>query len=216
MSITISTGAVFAIASTYGTVSAMSAITNATEAVATLAAGHGVVVGDYLEITSGWGRLNGQLVRAKTVVTNDVTLETINTVSTTNYPAGTGTGSVRRITAWTNLSQIKDSSVGGGAMAYADVTALDDVVARQVPTIRAPVSLSLTVFDDPALGWYSAVTTASDGAVATGLRITFPNNSKLVANAYWSLQKTPDIVKNEALTSKLDLTYAAAPVRYAT
>jgi hypothetical protein len=78
---TLSTGAILSIAKTYGTSSNMTAITNAAEAVATLAAGHGVVVGDFLEVTSGWDLLNGRIVRAKTVATNDITFETINTTS---------------------------------------------------------------------------------------------------------------------------------------
>ena len=75
MSVTIATGTTFAYASTYGSSANMTAITNASEAVATLGAGHGVVVGDYLEVTSGWDRLTGRIVRAKTVATNDVTFE---------------------------------------------------------------------------------------------------------------------------------------------
>ena len=106
MSITLATGTLVAIASTYGAAVNMTAISNAAAAVATLAAGHGVVVGDFLEVTSGWDRLNGRIVRVSAVSTNDVTFEGINTVSTSLYPAGTGTGTIRRITAWTNLSQI--------------------------------------------------------------------------------------------------------------
>ena len=99
MSKTLATRIKFSIAKTYASSVSMTALTNAAEAVATLGAGHGVVVGDYLELTSGWGLLNGKVVRAKTVVTNDVTLEGINTVSTTKFPTGTGIGSIRRITA---------------------------------------------------------------------------------------------------------------------
>lgn len=86
MAIIIATGTGVDIASTYGASVNMTAITNATEAVATLAAGHGVVVGDFLEVTSGWQRLTGRIVRVKTVATNDVTLESINTSSTSLFP----------------------------------------------------------------------------------------------------------------------------------
>jgi hypothetical protein len=216
MSITLTTGTILAIASTYGASVNMSALTNATEAVATLAAAHGVVVGDYLEVTSGWGRLDKRIVRAKTVVTNDVTFELINTVSTTTYPAGTGVGSIRRITAWTNLSQVKDLSVSGGDMQFADITAIDDVVSKQAPTIRSPVSMSLTTFDDPTLGWYTTVTSADDSRTPTGLKMSMPNGSKLVANAYWSVQRVPMVATNDALKTSIALTYASEPVRYPT
>lgn len=216
MAITLATGSVISVAKTYGSSSTMSAITNATEAVATLGAGHGVVVGDYLEITSGWGKLDKRVVRAKTVATNDVTLEGINTSSTTTFPSGSGIGSIRRITAWDNLSQIKDISSSGGDQQFADITAIDDLVERKVPTIRSAVTMNMTVFDDPTLAWYATVTAASDTSTPAALRISLANGSKLVANAYWSLQKVPTITKNEALGTTISLAYAADPVRYST
>lgn len=216
MSITLSTGAIFAIAKTYGSVVTMSAITNAAEAVSTLGAGHGVVVGDYLEVTSGWGRLNGRIVRVKTVATNDITFEGINTTSTTVYPAGTGTGSIRRITAWTNLSQVQEISSSGGDLQFADITAIDDVVAKQMPTIRAPVQMTLTTFDDPTLAWYADVAAADEARTPYGLRISSPNGSKLVANAFWGLQRVPQLATNQPAKTQIGLTYAAEPVRYTT
>lgn len=216
MAITLSTGAIFAIAKTYGSAVNMTALSNAAEAVATLGAGHSVIVGDYLEVTSGWGRLNGRIVRVKAVATNDVTFEGINTVSTTVYPAGTGTGTIRRITAWTNLSQVQEISSSGGEVQFADITAIDDVVAKQMPTIRSPVTMNLTMFDDPTLAWYADVVAADEARSPYGLRISSPNASKLVANAYWNLQRVPQLASNQPAKTQLSLTYAAEPVRYTT
>lgn len=216
MAITLAVGTVAAIASTYGSSVTMSAITNASEAVATLGAGHGVVVGDYLEVTSGWDRLNGRIVRAKTVATNDITFETINTSSTTNYPAGSGTGSIRRITAWTNLSQVtSDISVSGGDLNFADITTIVDVIQKQIPTTRSPISVGLPVYFDASLGWVSTVTTAADTATATALRLSFPNGNKLVANGYWSIQTVPTI-QDSTLRGRVDVSFSASPVLYAT
>ncbi len=216
MAITRATGTLVAIASTYGTAVTMTAITNAAEAVATLGAGHGVVVGDYLEVTSGWDLLSARIVRAKTVATNDVTFEAINTVDVGRYPAGTGVGTIRRITGWTNISQItRDFSVSGGGQNYANITTLVDAIEKQIPTTRSPVEVVLPVYDDPALPWYSVVNAASDSAAATALRMSFPGGSKLVANAYWSLQNVPTI-EDSTLRSQVALSFAAQPTRYAT
>jgi hypothetical protein len=216
MAITLATGTVAAIASTYGTAFTITAITNATEAVATLSASHGVVVGDYLEITSGWDRLNGRIVRAKTVATNDVTLEGINTVSTTNFPAGSGTGTGREITAWTNLSQITPNiSVSGGDLNFADITTIIDSIQKQIPTTRSPISVTLPTFFDASLSWVSTVTTAADAATATGLRLSFPNGNKLVANGYWSIKTVPTI-EDSTLRGEVNISFSAAPVLYAT
>lgn len=215
MAKTLATRTAFSIAKTYGTAVALSAITNATEAVATLAAGHGVVVGDILEITSGWGRLNGRLVRVKAVATNDVTLEGMDTSSTTKFPAGTGTGSIRRITAWDQLSQVKNISTSGGDQQFADATSIEDDVEVKIPTIKSARTMTLEVYDDPTLAWYATVSAADDAASPVGLMIAPPNGSKIVANAYWGLQREPGIQKNEVLTSTISLNFAAPSMRYA-
>jgi len=216
MAITISTGTGVDVAKTYGTSYNITAITNAVEAVATHQVGHGLVVGDIIEITSGWGRLDKRLARVKTVATNDITLEGINTSSTTLFPAGGGTGSSRKITAWDEITQIKEMSVGGGEQQYADVTTITDVTAKQAPTIRSAVALNLTVMDDPALAWYPTVNALSESAGVAGVRMRFPNGSKLFGNGYWSLQKTPNVAKNEAITAKVDVSYISEATRYAT
>jgi hypothetical protein len=46
--------------------------------------------------------------------------------------------------------------------------------------------------------------------------MSFPNGSKLVANAYWSLQRTPSFQSNDSLKSQITLTYSAEAVRYST
>lgn len=214
MAITISTGTTVAIATAYGTAYNMTAITNASEAVATMAAGHGFVVGDFLEITSGWDLLNGRIVRVKAVSTNDITLESINTSSTSLYPAGSGTGSARKVSTWTNVSQIQTVDTSGGDQNYADITTIVDRVQKQVPTTRNAQLIDLTVFFDPSLSYYASAVTASDTSATIGLRIIFPNASRIVANAYISVQKVPSIAANAPLTAQLSFSTYAEPVVY--
>lgn len=216
MSINLATGTQVAIASTYGTGFTITAITNANPAVATLSASHGVTVGDFIEITSGWDLLTKRIVRVSAVATNDVTLEGINTSSTTDYPVGTGTGTGREITAWTSITQVQSVNSGGGEQQYADITTIADRVAKNIPTIRNAQNIDLTVFDDPTLSWYAIVQAAADTVALTGMRIVFPNGSRLLANGYFSLQKTPQIAVNQPLTAQINFSTAADPVRYAT
>ena len=220
--ITLSTGAVVAIAKTYGSSITVTAAANSVAAgftaTTTLTTGsaHGLSSGKYVEITSGWGRLDKRIARCTTGTTGStIVLENVDTFSTARFPTGQGVGSVREVVTWANLSQIKSLSTSGGDQQFADITGLDDVVEKKVPTIRSAVSMELEVFDDPTLSWYADVTVASDASTPYGVRITAPNGSVTVANAFWSLMKVPMIAKNEAMTTKLSLSYAADPVRYA-
>lgn len=211
MAKSIGAGSVISIATTYGTLSNMTAISNATEAVATLTAAHGVVVGDYLEVTSGWGKLSSRIVRAKAVSTNDVTFEGINTVSTTDYPAGAGTGSIRRITAWTPVSEVKaDSfSVSGGEQQFTDATPLDSYTEVRLPTIRSAYSVSMAVMDG------SAGLTAARNAGTTPTAFRAANQQFVtVGNGIWSVSDVPSISGQNVTTYKTDVSFVSAPKTY--
>jgi len=219
MAITLSTGVSVQIAKTYAAAKPVTAASNSApgaNCVLTLDnATSAIAVGKFVEVSSGWGLLDKRLARVSVSTGTAITLEGIDTSNTSKYPALAGVGSVREVTAWTGLSQIKGLSASGGDMQYANITAIDDVVAKQVPTIRNAVSMNIDCYDDPSLPWYADVAAASDARSPYGLLMAFPNGSKLIANAYWSLQRVPSVTINEAMTSQISLSYAAEPVRYA-
>lgn len=219
MAVTLATGTQIAIASAYGTGFTVTAISNANPAVATLSASHGVTVGDFIELNTGWDLLNGRLVRVSAVSTNDVTLESVNTLDTTKYPPGSSAGTAsasREVTSWTNIGQVTGVSTGGGDQEYVDVTTITDRIRKQMPTVRAAQTIDITVLDDPTLAYYSVLQTASDTAALTGLRMVFSNNTRLLVNGTFSLQKMPDVNVNAPLTAKISFAAFADAVRYAT
>lgn len=216
MSITKTTGTQFAIGTTYGTQFTITAITNASPAVATLSASHGVTVGDFIEITSGWDLANKRVFRASAVATNDVTLEGFNTTDTNLFPTGSGIGTGREITAWTSITQVTpDFSPSGGDQNYANITTVADQIQKQIPTDRNPFAVSIPLFFDPAASWFSSVQTASASGSLYAFRMIFPNSSRLVASAYWSLRGIPTN-QDSTLRDQIDLTFAALPTVYAT
>jgi hypothetical protein len=216
MAFIISAGTAVAIASTYGAVKAMSAITNASEAVATLEASHGVVVGDILEVTSGWPKLDGRLVRVKTVVTNSVTFEAIDTSSTTLFPAGSGTGSVRVISAWTSISQIAaDITASGGEQQFSTIRLLGQEDEVNLPTTRTAVNQTLPVYFDPALGWFAVVRSARDSKTPKGVRFSYPGGAKTYGNAYWGIGDL-GVPRDGVLATDITLSYSSQPQTYAT
>lgn len=218
--VTLMNGAIFSVAKTYGTDIVMSGLSNATEAVATLAASHGVVVGDFLEINTGWGDLDKMIVRVKAVTTNDVTLEggvfgATNTSDLTRFPAGSGAGTVRKITAWQNIDNIKEPNISGGEMQSTDITVLSDRRQRNAPTIASAIQAKLTIMDDPTMAWYSTVSAAAKSQTPIGLRITYKNGSMQLCTAYAGFTGLSNGSMNAALTTELTFDYLSELVRYA-
>jgi hypothetical protein len=107
------TGTKFFIASAYAASKTVTVVTNASEAVVTSAA-HGYSNGDIVEITSGWGRLNLRNFRIKSVATDTFVLEGADTTSTTLFPAGSGIGSVRKISTFTQITGVMNPQSSGG------------------------------------------------------------------------------------------------------
>lgn len=216
MSVTKTAGTAFAIGSTYGAAKAMSAISNASAAVATLEASHGVIVGDFIELTSGWDRANGRVFRVSAVATNDVTLEGFDTQDTDFYPSGTGAGTIREVTAWTTLSQVSpDFGVGGGEQNYADTTFVSNLIRTQIPTDRNAVTVTLPYFFDPTLAWFATVQAAADAASPYVFRMVFPNGSRMVGGAYWSIRGVPTN-QDGTLRDVVDLSFIGQPTVYST
>jgi hypothetical protein len=218
MAITLSTGATIAIAKAYlpalgSAATATTALSNASECVVT--ATHSLVVGDYVVMASGWGLLDQRVARVKSVSGGiSFVLEGVDTSDTSKYPATTGVGTFRKINTWSTLSQVKGISASGGAQQFADITSISDTVIRQIPTVKDAVNMTVDVFDDPTLTWYADVIAADTARSPYALLMTFPNGSKLVANAYWSVMKVPTMETNQALMTQISLSYAAEPVRY--
>lgn len=214
MAVSLPNGAIIALASGYGAALPVTALTNATAAVATSTA-HGLVNGDLIEVTSGWSRLNNRVLRVSASSANNFTLEGFNTLDTGVFPSGGGTGSVRRITGWTQLTQVLSSSSNGGEQQFLEFQFLEGDAQRRIPTFKSAAGLSLSVADDPLLPGYILASAANDDRLQRAVRITLPSAAVILYNAFISLNRTPTLTVNELMASELTLSLLGEPIRYA-
>lgn len=219
MAVYLPNGSKFHIGSTYAAAKTFSSITNAAEAVASFAADPSLIAGDIIEVTSGWERLDKRVVRVKTVSGAGpylVTLESIDTSNTSLYPAGNGAGTVREITAWTEITQVEAPTTSGGEQNFATYQSLSDDQEKRLPTFRAAQGLNLSFFDDPTLAWYATVRAASDAsATLYALRIQLKSGAFIYASGYWTLREMPSMEANTPMKSVIDVAYGGAVTRYA-
>jgi hypothetical protein len=215
MAVSLPNGATISIGSTYGSTATLSAFSNANPGVMTLSSSHGVTVGDIFEVTSGWSRANGNVYRASAVSTNDVTVEGLNTSSTTLFPAGSGTGTIREVTAWTQITQVLETSTSGGEQQFVTYSFLEDDAEHQIPTVKSPIVFNLTIGDDASLSHYSVLATADADRQQRAMRILLPSGSPIYFSAYVTLQKTPTLTKNQVMGLPVTLSLINQVTRYA-
>lgn len=199
-------GSSLAIGSAFGATKAMSAVSNAVEAVATLEASHGIAVNDIFHVvSSGWKRMNDRVFRAKAVATNDVTVEGFNTTVSADYPSGEGAGTVREISTWTPVTQLlADISASGGGFRKSEVTELDDIRVRQITTLAEAVTLQFKAHFDPALAWFAPVLAAARSGNVYPYRITYPSGAKEYGSALWGFNPQ-GVPENGVLVCTIEL-----------
>ncbi|HEX8591751.1 MAG TPA: phage tail protein [Pseudomonas sp.] len=215
MAYKIPNGGYFQHAATYEAVLAFSAISNATEAVATVIGG-ALESGDIVLLSSGWSKLDNRVVRVKAATATAITLESIDTSDVTVFPAGGGVGSMKKILTWVQIPQISDLAFSGGDQNYLDVVFLEDDQGRQIPTDKSATSMTLTIADDPAKPFNSILLKADAGKQVQAARLVLPGNDQLLYGAYTSFSKQPAVSRNNLLTRTVNLALQAEPTRYVT
>lgn len=213
MAVYLPNGSIVAIASGYGSPFNVSAVTNADPAVATATA-HGLADGDYIDFVSGWARATDRIFRVDGGTTNTFELEDFDSTSTSLYPNGGGAGTARRITGWTQLAQILDSSSVGGEQNYWTGQFLEGDREIRIPTTKSAAGIDFQIADDPGQPGYQLAKQANDDRDPRAVRITLANGGILLYKAYISLSVIPSLTVNEAMTLGVSLSLLGDPIRY--
>lgn len=216
MTVLFSTGSQFAIASTYGSPVAVSVASNASECVITVADGSTFAVNDIVEFTTGWERANGRLFRIKAKSTNDLTLEGFNTTDTDFFPTGSGTGSIREVTAWTSITGVRGLDTQPPSNEFEDTSTVSNAIIVEVPVAQRLGGIDFEVLaQDVEPAYVAVVEAASDAQAQTGLRIILPSGAKRYANGYFTYSKVESIPTRGAINNTIQFRHAVIPTRYA-
>lgn len=214
MSVSLPNGATVAIATGYGTSSAITAVSNANPAVATIGAGASIATGDIMVVKSGWSRLNDRIIRAA-AGGSAVTLEGVNTTNVSTYPPGSGLGSLVEVTGWQQITQILETSSSGGEQQFVTYSFLEDDAEHQIPTVKSPVSFKFKIADDATLAHYAVLDAADIARTPQAVRLLLPTGSVVYWNAYVTLSRTPTLTKNEVMGLEVTMSLVSEVTRYA-
>lgn len=214
MAVQLPNGVVFSLGTTIDAAKTVSSISNANPAVATSTA-HGFANGDIILLNSGWQKLNDRLLRVANQASGTFELAGQDTTSTTLYPTGTSAGSAKKVSAWTQITQVLECSTSGGEMQFATYSFLENDFESQIPTQHSAQSLTMSIADDPTLAGYVALKKAAADRQAIPLRAQMPNGSVIYYYGYISFNETPSMTKNNVMACSATFSLMSMPVRYA-
>jgi hypothetical protein len=206
-------GATVQHAATYAAVLPFTAATNATETVLTVT-GATLAAGDIVLVTSTWAPLNNKVVRVKTATAAAITLEAIDTTNVQNFPAGVGTGTLKKILTWVSVPQVTEFASSGGTQNYTDVAFLEQSQGFQIPTDKAAASIAITVADDPAQAYNAVLLAADSNKQVEAARLNLPGTDMLLYGVYTSYTSQPTVTRNALLTRVLNMALQSTPTRY--
>jgi len=214
MAVALPNGVTLAIATAYAATLTVTAATNASESVLTVT--NTYANGDYVEFVSGWSRANNRVFRVKSVTGTTIVLEGFDTSSTTQFPAGSGTGTVRKVNTWTQITQIIGLTSSGGDPQYQTYSFLEQDFDSQIPTTTSAQTLAIEIADDPTLPGYQALRTVAISRAQTALRAALPAGGFILYNAVFALDETPSLTKGNLMSVKAGAALQGRPVRYST
>ncbi|MES2349149.1 MAG: phage tail protein [Pseudomonadota bacterium] len=214
MAVQLPNGIILALATAYANPLTVTGATNAAETV--LSVVNTYSVGDLIEFTSGWSRANGRIFRIKSATGTTVVLEELDTTDTTLFPAGSGTGTIRKINIWTQIQQVTEVTSSGGEPQFVQYEFLENDYQSQIPSTTTAQSIAITVADDPTLAGYAALKKARDSRKLTAMRATLPQGGYLLYNGYVSFDETPSMTKGQLMACRGSFALQGRPVRYST
>ena len=206
-------GATVHIVTGYAAEKSITAATNAAECVISVTA-HDCIVGDEIEVTSGWGGLNGRVFRVTKADAGTLTLGHVNTTDTDNFPAGGGVGKMRKITKWTQITQILELTTSGGEPGTVDFSYLEENFTRRLVSASAAQSVEIGVADDPTLPGYQAAKKASDNREEVAMKVVLKRNGTIYYQGSIHVNDTPTLNKGNVMQTNMSYSLNGAPTRY--
>jgi len=210
------TGTTFFVASAYGASINTTAVSNATEAVVTTASAHSYSNGDVVEVTSGWGRLNKRVFRIKAAAGSTLTLESADTSSTAFFPTGSGVGSVRKITTFTQVVQVLAINSSGGDPKNVTYKYMESDVEFNINDGFASQQMTLELdADSIGTAGYTAVKSLTEVQTDSCLRINTRNGALIYQPATFALNEAVQFQEGQVNRVRLAVNSNGRLVRYA-
>jgi hypothetical protein len=206
-------GSSVAIASVMGTALSVTLATNANPCVLTVT--NSLTVGSYVEYTCGWSKATNRVFRISAQTGTTVTLEGLNTTSITDFPAGSGVGSIRAITTWTPVLQILDFSTSGGEPQTQTFKYLENLAETEFISGVSAAAYEFSMADDISLAGYLAMKAASDTAAQVGFRVIFPSGAVTASAVKPFVNQNPQITADQLVTVTARLSIQNTVTRYA-
>ena len=208
------TGTIFSLATVFAAAKTVSAISNAAEASVSCTA-HGFDVGDVVQLYSGWGRLNRRVGRIKSKTADAFVLEGINTTNAEFFPAGSGGGTVRKVTTFQQINKILNPSNSGGEAKNIPVKFLESDVEENINDGFTAITETFDIdADEFGQASYAALVNLSEVQTDTVLEKTLKSGSTIYTPCRVAFNENVKLADGSIMTNTVSINGNGRLTRY--
>lgn len=199
---------------TFASAKTVTAATNANPSVLTSVA-HGYADNDELLFTSGWEDATDAVFKADQLTADTLSLLGLNTTDTNFFAAGSGTGTLQKVSTWVEVPQVLGVSTSGGDARFTTVDLLAKRNSINVPTGFNAASMTLTLAHDPANANYQSMLTVARGLQKVAFKLVLSGGAVMYGYGYMSVSEAPQLNRNQVNQVQAAITFLGRPISYA-
>jgi hypothetical protein len=209
-------GAKFLFSKTFGTAVAVTAATNADPTVLSAVA-HGFADDDELLFDSGWEDATDTVWKANQLSADTLSLVSLDSSDTQWFPAGTGVGTLRKVSSWVEIGQVLDVNPEGGGAKYMNIEPLSKRNGIKQPIGFEPSGMNFTLGFDPGLTAQAQLTAISRNlSQKVAFKFLLAGGQRGYGYGHAQLSGMPQMRKGSPISVDLSLTFLGQFVGYAT
>ena len=191
----------------------ISAMTNANPCVATATA-HGYATGDEILLTTPWEDATDTVYKVEVVDANSFKILGLDTSNTGFFPAGTGTGTAQKISAWTAIPQVLTISGSGGDARFTDVQLLARRNSLKIPTGFNATSITMSLAHDAGNANYKTMLGISRNLSKVAFKQVISGGAVTYGYGYLNVSEMPQLNNNQVNTVQAAMTVLGRSISY--
>jgi hypothetical protein len=177
----------------------------------------GIAEGDYVELTSGWGRISQRIFKVSLPAgIGTIKLKGCDTSNTNLFPEGLGKGSIRKINTWELLNQKLTIQSNGGDPKIVNFSYVETGEEQSVFDGNSATTYGVDLdADSISQSYYASLKKISDAQTVSALKMTAPNGATLVLSCTISMNENPTMASGQIMSNKVTFYGRGRTVRYA-
>lgn len=198
---------------TFAGAKTITALSNASPAVATSVA-HGYITNDEILLTSGWEDATDTIYKVTALTADTFSIQGLNTLNTSFFPIGSGTGTAQKLSGWTAIPQVLTVSGSGGDARFTDVELLARRNAIRVPTGFNATTLTMSLAHDPAQAGYITMLDISRSLSKVGIKQVISGGAVTYGYGYMSVSEVPKLNNKQVNSVDAAVTFLGRAISY--